>query len=155
MTIQQILEELISAEGAKAKLSILARLSKTIAGRLKGAGLSKRHVQSLAVQLLERTATEQGDSAVAGLRQALAEIEAFGTEMVAERDAKAETLKTLAPHTAISVSDGGREKSVRFIQMNRTRFTAEFPDGEEYSVHVDAFLRVEEAAEQTDRMGCA
>lgn len=80
------------------------------------------------------------------LRNTLAEIKKYRTQIKQERDAKvkalAARLHSLNPGDAIVISNQSREDLVRFLEMKRTRFICEYPDGRRCSVPVQLFLRV-------------
>jgi len=60
-----------------------------------------------------------------------------------EKRTIAKNLRGIAPGTPIVIRDRGRERSAKFIEVKRTRFLCEYPDGKRYSVPVQLFVRAE------------
>lgn len=84
-------------------------------------------------------------SAAQNLRNVLDEIVMYQKKLKEEYGAeakdKAEKLRSLSPGTAIVIRRESKEDTVRFIELKRTRLICEYPDGRQYSVPTQLFIR--------------
>ena len=109
--------------------------------------LGVRHGRQAALSQL-KDSVSRDEAACSKLARAIEEVQRYGEKCENDRASRVEggirQLRTLASGTAIVIQNEDREDHVAFLEVKRTRFTCEYPDGRRYSFPADAFLRTSE-----------
>jgi len=144
MNEQECLTKLIdSSSPVEDKVEMLAeyfRVSEAVAPNNGGQDVGREVARGLT-----KRAAEQGGDNPATLEAALQAVfdhckqtQANHAKQVALR------LRSLTVGTPVTIREGNCKRVVFFLEMKRTRFIVEFPDGRRFSVPVDAFAGVVE-----------
>ncbi len=110
--------------------------------------ISVVHGRSRAFQALYEALSKDDEQARSKLDGVFESVAEYYRRREEERRGRAKdlarALRQLQAGTAIVVEHHGRKETVALVQMNRTRFIFEYPDGRRFSAPVEAFV---EAAE--------
>ncbi len=100
---------------------------------------------------LFKLAEEQGGQNRDQLEFALCEIrehaENWRSEQESEKATRTAQLRSLEPGTAIMVQTDDGVMTASFVEMKRTRFVAELPDGKEWDLSLGCFVAVVKASQ--------